>query len=406
MNEFKIIHIFNDDKFIDPAIKLIEEVYPNQSTYFIIQTVKKPFKYVKFKKAKTLLIHNKEDEAEFVNYLQKSKVKVVFFHALDIQKQRLVNLLDDKIVKVWFIWGFDFYQSWGLINIKLYEPETSNFLYSQRYYYKKMIIFNNFSFWLFSKFKYRKYLLPKKINNILDSNYLTEFYKATKKIDILVPVVPTEYSLVNKIGISPTFAPFTYGCLEDILGDKIEDNVLKSKNILIGNSANPTNNHVDIFEKISKFNLKDRKIYVPLNYSGSSEYIDFVKEKGYHYFGDKFVPVLNFMPLNEYNKLLLSCGFVLFNHIRQQAVGNLITMGYLGAKIFLNKRSPVYKYYKGLGVNIYNLNELNENNLKSNLIIEDVNINKNLFFKIYSRDSVHSKVRKLLEIVQNELTNK
>ncbi len=403
MDEFKIIHVFDDDKFIDPAIKLFESVYPNQSTYFIIQSIQEPFKYVRSDKAKSLLIHNNEDETKFVKKLQKSEVKVVFFHALNFQKQRLVNLIDDKIVKVWFIWGYDFYQSWGLINNKLYETKTRNFLYTKWYYYKKKIIFNEFSFWLFSKFKYRKQFLPKKANNILDNNYLTKFYKATQKIDIVVPVVPTEYSLVKKIGVNPMFAPFTYGCLEDILGYKIEDNVLKEKNVLIGNSASPTNNHVDVFKKISKFNFKNRKIYVPLNYSGSKEYINFVKEKGYHYFGDNFKPILDFMPLEEYNKLISSCSVAIFNHVRQQAVGNIITLGYLGAKIFLNKKSPVFGYYKSIGIKVYCVSEINDNILNSNLSLEDFEINQNLFFKIYSRNTVHNKIRKLLKIVQKEL---
>ncbi len=397
MNKLKIIHIFNDDKFIDSTINLIEEVYPNQSIYFIIQSVKTSFQYVKSNKAKPLLIRNDEDEIKFVEYIHKREDSIVFFHALDEQKQRLVNLIDSKIIKVWFIWGYDFYQSWGLLKNDIFELNTRNFLFSQKHYYKNKLIFNKFSFWVFLKLKNRKFFLPKKINTVLDNNYLTEFYKAVKKIDIVVPVVPTEYNLVKKMGINPSYAPFTYGCLEDILGDKIEDNVLNSKNILIGNSANPTNNHVDLFKRIAKFDFKDRKIYVPLNYSGGKEYINFVKEKGYYYFGDNFKPILDFMPLKEYNKLISSCGFVIFNHIRQQAVGNIITMGYLGAKIFLNEKSPVYRYYKSLGINVYSLKELNENELNFNLEIEDFKINKNSFFKTYSRNAVQNKIKKLFK---------
>jgi len=406
VNKFKITHIFNDDQFIDPAIKLFESVVPNRSTYFVLKQTSTSFKYIKSNKVEALPMRNEKDEFQFVNYIHKNEISVIFFHALNSKNQRLVNLLGNKIVKVWFIWGYDFYQSWDLINRKLYEPITNKFLYNRWCYCKKKIIFNEFSFWLFSKFKYRKYLLPKKINNILDSNYLTEFYKATKKIDIVVPVVPTEYNLVKKMGINPIYAPFTYGCLEDILGNKIKDNVLKAKNILIGNSANPTNNHVDVFKRLAKFDFKDRKIYVPLNYSGSKEYINFVKEKGYYYFGDNFKPILDFLPLEEYNKLISSCNVAIFNHIRQQAVGNIIALGYLGAKIFLNEKSPVFKYYKNLGININSIKDISQVNIDTNLSFNEFENNKRIIFDIYSRNAVQNKIKILLSTVQEKLSGK
>ena len=45
------------------------------------------------------------------------------------------------------------------------------------------------------------------------------------------------------------------------------------------------------------------------------------------------------------------CDTLIFNHIRQQGVGNIITLGYLGAKIYLNKKSPVFEFYKNVSRN-------------------------------------------------------
>jgi len=406
VNKFKITHIFNDDQFIDPAIKLFESVVPNRSTYFVLKQTSAPFKYIKSNKVESLLIRNEKDEFQFVNYIHKNEINVIFFHALNSKKQRLVNLLGNKIVKVWFIWGYDFYQSWGLLKNSIYESQTREFLNNKSTHFKNKLIFNKLSFWVFSKLKIRKFILPKGVNTILNNNYLTEFYKAAQKIDIVVPVVPTEYNLVKKMGINPIYAPFTYGCLEDILENKIKDNVLKAKNILIGNSANPTNNHVDVFKRLAKFDFKDRKIYVPLNYSGSKEYINFVKEKGYYYFGDNFKPILDFLPLQEYNKLISSCNVAIFNHIRQQAVGNIITLGYLGAKIFLNKKSPVFKYYKNLGMKINSIGEINQILIDEKLNFSEFENNRFILFRVYSKKAVQIKISNLLSIVNNTITNK
>lgn len=401
MTNEKVIHIFDDLKFIDSAIKLIESVYPNSSKYFVIQNVKEPFNYVKSDKAEPLLLQNKEDENKFVNYINESKTEVVFFHALNLVKQRLVNNIDNKVVKVWFIWGYDFYLNWQPLSRYLYESDTLLFLNKKitETSFKHKLIYNKFSFWLFHTFKDKNFLLPKKVNNILGNAYVTEFYKAVQKIDIVVPIVPNEYELVKGLKISPLYAPFNYGCIEDLLNDKIYDTVLDSKNILIGNSGDPSNNHITIFKRISKINLNERKIIVPLSYGGTKEYVDYIIEKGNYYFGENFVPLINFMSLKDYNQLISSCGFVIFNHIRQQAVGNIITMGYMGAKVFLNEKSPVYEYYKSLGINVYGINEINEVQLNKNLNADEFQNNKRLFFDIYSNNAVKNKIKELYKIV-------
>lgn len=404
-SKFKVIHIFDDDKFIDAAIKLFESVHPNKSRYFVVQSANLPFIYVKSDKAESLLIQCKEDEQKFVDYIHESNIEVVFFHALNLTKQRFVNSIDNKVVKVWFIWGYDLYTNWQLFKKHIYEKETFHFLNANKNLkvFKNKLIFNNITFWLFSSFNYKKLLLPKKMNNILDNNYLTDFYKAIQKIEIVVPVVPTEYNLIKKIKINPVYAPFSYDCLENILKEKINENVLKSNNILIGNSADPSNNHIDAFKKIAKFDLKERKVIVPLSYGGSQAYIDYVIAKGNYYFGENFVPLINFMTLQEYNQIISSCGFVIFNHIRQQAVGNIITLGYMGAKFFLNEKSPVYKYYKSLGMNIYTTKSISKTELNENLSFEKYNLNKKIFFENYSEKAVKQKITKLFSIVNDEL---
>ena len=44
--------------------------------------------------------------------------------------------------------------------------------------------------------------------------------------------------------------------------------------ILVGNSGNESNNHIDIYYKLKDFNLKERKVISPLSYGGSIKYIN------------------------------------------------------------------------------------------------------------------------------------
>lgn len=414
----KIIHIFNDDKFIDPAIKLFESVCPGISEYWIIKEDGDSFIYVTSKLAKRFNLLNDKDLNDFITMINinDSSKTIVFFHALDKKKQEIAIRLSEKIIKVWFIWGYDLYSNWPLLKNNIYEKETTRFIKHDDSRFKdiikKVLIFNELSFRLFLLLSKKYFLIPNKIRNILNNNYLTQFYLAAQKMDVVVPVVPTEFSLVKKMGLRAVYAPFTYGCLEDILGDKFDLNVLDAKHILVGNSGDPANNHVRVFKKMSGINLGNRKIYVPLSYGGSKEYIDFVIERGRYYLGSNFIPITDFMPLDKYNDILLSCGFIIFNHIRQQGVGNIIALGYLGAKIFLHEKSPVYAYYKSYGFNVNSINKLNQNSLNSYLTLVEYKNNKSLFYSLYSEEAVKEKIKDLfsilakIEITKNNSTQK
>ena len=408
MNTFKITHIFDDDKFIDTAITLIESVYPGQSDYLVIKNDNDPFVHVKSTLVKSVKLFDENDSKALVAEILKTGSQAVFFHALNARKQKIVTLLPKHIVKVWFVWGFDLYTNWKLFQRFLFEKETYDFIKKGRFlfYFKQKLIFNRFLFALFLQSQKTSYFFPKKILAVMQRNYATQFYAAAKQIDIVVPVIPSEYELIKSLNINPKFAPFTYGSLEEMLQDKINVAVRGSMDILVGNSADPSNNHVDVFKKLSKFELLDRKVFVPLSYGGNPEYIAFVIAKGKQYLGNNFVPLTNFLTNKAYNDLLSNCGFLIFNHLRQQGVGNLIMLGYRGAKIFLHEKSPVFTFYKNLGMHIYSTQTMSQQMLAAGLTESQHVDNQKVFYSNYSNVAVKEKIKTLLKTVQDEITKK
>ena len=81
-----IVHIFNDDKFIDPSIKLFEEVIPNQSVYYIIKQKGDALHYVKSTNVKRVDLALHQDKKELLDYINSNLNHVVFFQTsfLDI----------------------------------------------------------------------------------------------------------------------------------------------------------------------------------------------------------------------------------------------------------------------------------------------------------------------------------
>ena len=403
--DLQIIHLFNDDKFVDPTVDLFETEIPKQSKYFVLKQIKEPLKYVISKQVEVVFLDNLIAIEHFNETLRSTYYNAIFIHALNDIKVQFLDTISNNIVKVWFSWGFDLYPKLKNYNKIFFEKETKRFLQKNRrkISIKQRLLQSDLSEKVYLGWKEGKYTLPAKLKNVLVNTHKYSFAHALKNIDVFVPVIQEEIEVLREFNISFKNAPYTYGCLEYYLTNLQKENVLSTNNILIGNSADPTNNHVDVFKKIANFNYGNRLIYVPLNYGGNKAYIDFVVEQGNSYFKENFKPILNFLPLKEYNNIVSSCGFLMFNHVRQQGVANIISLGYLGAKLFLNKRSPVYKYYKDLGIDVNAIQDIAEVQLNSNLTINGFKNNQKLFSDIYSKKAVLEKVNKLLGVVSKEV---
>jgi hypothetical protein len=128
-------------------------------------------------------------------------------------------------------------------------------------------------------------------------------------------------------------------------------------------------------------------LIVPLSY-GEPVLSKQLISKGQSLLKDNFYPILDFMPLSAFTKLMQTCNVVIMNHYGQQAFGNTISAVYLGAKVFLNKENSAYLYLKGLGCHIYEITEdlnchndilgLTDNEIKHNrfLLQNDINQEK------------------------------
>lgn len=113
-------------------------------------------------------------------------------------------------------------------------------------------------------------------------------------------------------------------------------------NIIVGNSATATNNHLEVFQMIRDYAGKDIQVYVPLSY-GNAEYGQMVERAGKEFFGDKFVALKTYMSQMEYFSLLNQMDIAIFNNDRQQAIGNIMALALLGKKIYLKKNTSMWE---------------------------------------------------------------
>lgn len=375
----KIIHIVTDDKFADAAYDIFESQYPNQNEFIIFSDSDK-LHYIKKIKPQ---FHKRINIFFKISIKKILQADLVIFHGYNSYSSLLLRAIPRNTPTIWIGFGFDYYD---LINRPLYKKKTK-------------LIANGFSR------KQTLLSLPKKIFKQLVQKYLNK-KRLINKFDIFSPVLEQEYYLVQKNlkVFLPKFASWNYGTLEDHLVKEFVNLSICGNNILLGNSATLSNNHVEAFDLINALNIDDRNIITPLSY-GDSNYADLIIEKGYNIFGNCFSPLTDFVELASYIKILQSCSIVIMNHLRQQALGNIVISLYLGAKVFLDDRNPIYIFFLEKKAFIYSLSEL-ENELNSELTNEQILRNREILREHWGRESIYAKTRNLVGLALERDFNK
>ena len=234
------------------------------------------------------------------------------------------------------------------------------------------------------------YLQPWLIKKIYWAMWGGDFYfpeqqsqlkkKLIKRIKHFVTYIPGDYEYVKlKYGARGYYHEcFIYpsNLYKDI---KVFPKSTSTINILVGNSATETNNHIEVFEKLYLYKSEDIIIYCPLSY-GNENYAKFIISKGYEMFGKKFKPLTEFLPFNEYVKFLSEIDIALFNHNRQQGMGNNITLLGLGKKVYMRSDTAQYRMFRELGVKVFDIDsEFNLEPIEEEIKKKNIEIMKSFF---------------------------
>ena len=372
-----ILHIASDEKFIDIGFRVFEEVKPNGNKLIVV-TSKNEVKFVKkspFEQRTPKEVGTKEFSLFIEDF------EGVVLHSLSY-----LNIKFPPHIKVvWIGFGFDYYN--------LIYKNTDALLLPETLHLKQTLTSNNG--W---KQKLKQFPLACKINDFIKGKIpLLEFIN---RIDFFAPVLNSEYDLVAKAipNFIPNFIDWNYGTLEDDWLYGFENKTITGNNILVGNSATYENNHLEVFQLLTALSVKDKNIICSLSY-GNEKYKNAIDNYGKNKFGQQFNSLSDFMPIKEYIELLSSCSVVIMNHIRQQALGNIIIMLYFGATVFLRKENPIYTLLNSNGAKVYSIEDLEKNQTMINKKItkEELSINRDVLRKHWSRDVIKENTKILID---------
>lgn len=368
----RIIHVAPDEKFIAAADFLFQQAFPNtQNLFYIITPKDTPLNYIQPKAN----YHIISDTSESINKLKtdiNSTDLVVVHYLLDFScKLRLAT--SSNICFMWLMWGKDIYES-GIYNSEMYGTKTRA-IFGEN----KGIKFAKNTAKTLLQFTGTIFPLKKKKQAIRQMQFIGIPYQE-------------EFDIFDNANIFQKNAKpirFLYYPLEFIFKNNFDTKV-SSNNIQIGNSATATNNHLEVFDMLKNFNLEKRELIVPLSY-GNQKYAKYIETKGGELFPENFRPLMDFMSLEEYQKTMQSCGIAIMNHYRQQAIGNVMSMIWMGAKVYLNERSTVYQFLNRIKCYVYSIEkELVESSLEALEILSEEKIahNRKVLLEHYSQEKI------------------
>ncbi|MCP9765339.1 TDP-N-acetylfucosamine:lipid II N-acetylfucosaminyltransferase [Lacihabitans soyangensis] len=286
----------------------------------------------------------------------------------------------DKII--WTIWGADAFQLGRYFNLHL-MPQT-----------KKHRFLNEFS-----KGFYKGLLNCVRIISPTLFDYQTMFQRqisCIKKIKNVITLAPgDDIELKKHYGLVANSYHLNY--LDPIFINLLPTKFNEGNNILLGNSAEYTNNHYEAIDILSTLELANRKVIIPVSYgdkTNSKAVEKYAKEK----LGNKAEVLTGFMPFGDYVELLNTCEISVMPHIRQQALGNIVKLIFNGSHLYLNKKSNIYKFLISKEFKVSTLEDLN--GLKT-LTLENKETNRLLVEKFFGKEYIHQKTSKIISEVLN-----
>ena len=194
--------------------------------------------------------------------------------------------------------------------------------------------------------------------NVINKLFYMMKKRVCKNLGYYITYIKGDYELaVKTFNSSAKFVEclmYTSNVFNDFY---VKTNRDENINIQLGNSAASSNNHIRILEELTRFKDKNIRIFLPLSY-GEKKYSERVIEKGEKLFGEKFIPLTEFMPYEKYLEFLMNIDIAIFAHRRQQGMGNIINLLGLGKKVYLRSDITPWGLFRDNNVKVYDVKDI------------------------------------------------
>lgn len=365
-----ILHLVTDEKFTDYAITHFM-AEPATSVFVLVQRYNIPITHVKQKDQVRIIRYGSEDYKSLLASLD--QYACVFSHGLFEKWQEEIILHTPSSVKVaWMFWGGEVY---GLPHLhkQFLSPSAKCLLTLKRLMYRL-----------------RRKQLTEDISYVSQVTFNRINYCITDSVE--------EFEYVNKhLGTNMQHIWYNYYSIEETVG-ALKDQTINDMHILLGNSSTFECNHLMAMRQLSRTGLMPtQQVILPLSY-GDSWLRERLLKLGPRILRKHFRALTDYMPRDEYNQMMTSCGIVIMPHYRPQAFGNILTALWLGAKVFVSKKSISYPIFARLGLHVYTIeDDLTKEAISAPLSAELQQHNRSVLLAEYGAEAMHPRINQLIE---------
>ncbi len=336
------LHICRDHNFVTQSSRLFEEYYPGENI-FVIHSVTGKLKIIRDAAGFMVMnLYDRSNHARLLEICRERGVDRIVLHALVDYMPTLLGYLRQNIEfkTYWIFWGYELYETIGYEKgYKLVDEP-------------------------FSPFRKECYFTPNRVSKFIRKithNYRPAAFESLfPHIDYFCFWNKSDYDLLRKYYDYPIeFRYFSYGSnrkgqeptnLAPL--DRAESGV-----ILVNHQASLFGNHTTVLKRLDEIDPDhSHDIIAPLSY-GSAPIRKSVLKAGRKMFGDRFKPILDYMPAAEYFKIINNVDVAIFGQRRQEASGNIIELLKNGVKVFLRNDNNLLGYYRDKGYIIYSFED-------------------------------------------------
>lgn len=370
----KILHLIIDHQVIERALSLYEQTFPYCNEVLIFGNNNQYKHLTIHADCELVTSHNYEYIAGKVDF---SEIKYVVVHYLTFEMIDFIRCIPQNISVCWEIYGYDLYNQFlESLGMELYYTSPNKY---GSYPYLRLYFPSLFAYLLELKgCKHRK-----------KSSIKKEFDYIVNRIDCAAACCKGDFQLLNSYAGKdiPGFLFCNYS-LKETLGDLWGNPFSTGKRVLVGNSASYSNNHLYVLSYLDKYYKEnDLALLMSLSYGGSIKYRDEVIGK----FKEKYNNIqflLDYMPLHEYNRIFLDLNAMILSAWRQESIGTIMMGLYLGIKIYMSEKSPLYQSFIDWGFKVFTVEGKDLLHIQDPLSIEHRIHNRELLLNVFDEKMI------------------
>lgn len=202
---------------------------------------------------------------------------------------------------------------------------------------------------------------------------------------------------------SMDFIWYTCYSIEETIGS-LKNERVHGNNVLFCNSADVKNNMFDAALRMRRRSyrkhLKNRKVIMPVSY-GNPWVRNIMLKIGPRCF-NRFEPLINYMPREEYNAMMLGCSTLILPYYQPAGQGNIITAMWLGMRVYISEKSIAYNFFKRIGVKIYSFESDFEKYGCAAVSDEEMEYNRKVLREMFCREHVMQSAKNVVEILEGK----